>query len=221
MGKSAKTAETNGADDRYRSLARELMQPGANGNGVGHAKAVGVVGCETRNARSRVAADLAIQAANCASAPVLLIDADERHRRVARRFGLNGSPGWHEVVAGSVEVKNCVHSANSGRLAVMTAGTERTQPQVNGQIQGDRSQLDALKTEYGLVVIDMPPASEFDCPPASGWLDEAVLVVEAERTRIQSAQRAKSLLERAGVRVAGVVLANRREHVPGWLYDRL
>jgi Mrp family chromosome partitioning ATPase len=140
---------------------------------------------------------------------------------VAQRFGLNGSPGWHEVVAGSVDVKSCVHSANSGRLAVMTAGAERPQPHVNGQTPANHSQLDAIKAEYGLVVIDMPPSSEFDCPPASGWLDEAVLVVEAERTRIQSAQRARSILERAGVRVAGVVLANRREHVPGWLYDWL
>jgi Mrp family chromosome partitioning ATPase len=45
--------------------------------------------------------------------------------------------------------------------------------------------------------------------------------VEAEHTRIQSAQRAKDLLERAGVRVTGVVLANRREHIPRWLYQRL
>jgi Mrp family chromosome partitioning ATPase len=52
-------------------------------------------------------------------------------------------------------------------------------------------------------------------------LDETLLVVEAERTRTKSAQRAKELLERAGVRVTGVVLANRREHVPRWLYDRL
>jgi Mrp family chromosome partitioning ATPase len=211
-----KDAANTSIDARYRSLARELMQQG----GVG-GRAVGVVGCETRSARSRVAADLAIQAANCASSPVLLIDADERHRLVAQRFGLNGAPGWHEVMAGSAEVKSCVHEANSGRLSVMTAGAERSGPGENGHVPSDRSRLDGLKTDYGLVVIDMPPAAEFDCPPAAGWLDEAVLVVEAERTRIQSAQRAKALLERAGVRVAGVVLANRREHVPRWLYDRL
>ena len=49
---------------------------------------------------------------------------------------------------------------------------------------------------------------------ASAWLDEMVLVVEAERTRIQTALHAKAIIERTGVRLAGVVLANRREHVP-------
>jgi polysaccharide biosynthesis transport protein len=216
-----KSAESAKIDARYRLLARELLQHSSAAGGSTNAKAIGVVGCETRNARSRVAAELAIQAANCARTPVLLIDADEQHRLVAQRFGLNGSPGWHEVMAGSAEVKNCVHSANSGRLAVMTPGAERSPSAEHIHVHGDRSQLDALKTEYGLVVIDMPPASELDCPPASGWLDEAVLVVEAERTRVQSAQRAKALLERSGVRIAGVVLANQRNYVPGWLYDRL
>jgi Mrp family chromosome partitioning ATPase len=214
-------AETAKIDARYRLLARDLLQHGRTGIGSTNAKAIGVVGCETRNARSRVAADLAIQAANCVRMPVLLIDADEQHRLVAQRFGLNGSPGWHEVMTGSAEVKDCVHSANSGRLAVMTPGTERSASQEHTHVQADRSRLDSLKTEYGLVVIDMPPVSEFECPPASGWLDEAVLVVEAERTRIRSAQRAKALLERSGVKVAGVVLANQRDYVPGWLYDRL
>ena len=32
--------------------------------------------------------------------PVLLIDADARRRRVTKRFHINGSPGWREVLAG-------------------------------------------------------------------------------------------------------------------------
>jgi Mrp family chromosome partitioning ATPase len=71
------------------------------------------------------------------------------------------------------------------------------------------------------VVIDMPPAAELDAPTSTDWLDETVLVVEAERTHIQSARRAKKLLERSGVQVAGVVLANEREHVPQWLRNWL
>ena len=57
--------------------------------------------------------------------------------------------------------------------------------------------------------------------PSTDWLDEMVLVVDAEKTRIQAAKRAKDSLQRAGVHVTGVVLANRREHIPRWLYQRL
>lgn len=205
----------------YRALACDMLHNSAVVNGHRHAKAVGVVGCEGATARSRVAEDLAVQAAHCGSDPVLLIDADERHRYVAQRFGLNGSPGWREVLAGVADPGSCVHAADGGRLEVMTPGEP-------GSLLGDiahapqgREQLEQLKNKYGLVVVDLPSANEFDTRASAGWLDEAVLVVEAECTRIQTARRAKSLLERAGIRVSGVVLANRREHIPRWLYNRL
>lgn len=203
----------------FRPLAHQLLSYNGNGNGHAIAKAIGVVGCETGASRSKVAAALAIQAANCGMAPVLLIDADEGARNVAARFGLNGSPGWHEVLAGTAEAQACVHSANEGRLAVMTAGQVPTTHEPHGA--GTDDQLNELKHKYGLVVIDLPSANLVETRAAAGWPDESLIVVEAEQTRIQSAQRAKLLLERAGVRVTGVVLANQREYVPRWMYDRL
>jgi Mrp family chromosome partitioning ATPase len=167
-----------------------------------------------------VAAGLATAAADCTSQPVLLIDADARYRRVARRFGLNGSPGWREVIAGTADAESCVHRSKEGRLAVMTSGGKRIAAVEQRRELNQQGQLEEIKSEYGLVVVDMPPAAEFDAPPSSEWLDEMVLVVEAERTRTKTAQRIKDSLERAGVRVAGVVLANTREHIPGWLGGR-
>src|SRR5436190_6693376 len=155
------SAEGNGvADSRYRSLAQELLRANGSDNGHLHGKAVGIVGCETRDARSQVAADLAIQAACCTVAPVLLIDADERRRHVAKSFGLNGSPGWHEVSTGTADAASCVHAAKHSKLAVMTAGEENAPKNGAAADGANRSKLDDLKREYGLVVIDMPPASE-------------------------------------------------------------
>jgi uncharacterized protein involved in exopolysaccharide biosynthesis/Mrp family chromosome partitioning ATPase len=208
----------DGLDARYRILAREFMSRGGERTA---ATAVGVIGCDATTARSRVASELAIQAADCDIAPILLIDADDRRRNVTRTFGLNGSPGWREVVKGAAEVQACIHPAEGRRLAVMTPGEPNRGGEHEEVAAGVESRLDQLKGAYGLVIIDLPPAAELNSPPTSGWIDETVLVVEAERTRIQSAQRTKLLLERAGVHVAGVVLANRREHIPRWLYDRL
>ena len=155
---------------------------------------------------------------------MLLIDADARRRRVTKRFHINGSPGWREVLTGQADTENCVHLQEVGNLAVMSPGSPYTnehEPAVRPTAAG-HEQLDEIKSDYGLVVVDMPPERDMEAVPAGAeWLDEMVLVVEAEHTRIQSAQRAKDMLERAGVHVTGVVLANRREHIPRWLYQRL
>jgi uncharacterized protein involved in exopolysaccharide biosynthesis/Mrp family chromosome partitioning ATPase len=223
-------AEGNGHNGQqkhagYRALVNEIMSShGAKGqqNGDRHARTVGVVGCDTSKLRSKVAADLAIQAASSGSDPVLLIDADARRRRVTKRFHINGSPGWREVLAGVVNADSCVHRQEAGNLSVMSPGTPNGHAPVERPATGAFGQLNGIKSDYGLVVVDLPAARDLEStPPASEWLDEMVLVVEAERTRIQSAQRAKDMLERAGVHVTGVVLANRREHIPGWLYRRL
>jgi Mrp family chromosome partitioning ATPase len=100
-----------------------------------------------------------------------------------------------------------------------------------GKVQGDApsskrngavsSLLQEIKSDYGMVVVDLPGPGALEPVASNDWLDEMVLVVEAERTRIQSAKRAIEMLERAGIRLRGVVLANRREHIPNWLYQRL
>ncbi|MEX2092485.1 MAG: hypothetical protein WD971_07395 [Pirellulales bacterium] len=206
----------------YRALVRELMSNGENGDR--HARTVGVVGCDASKLRSQVAGDLAIQASSSGTEPVLLIDADSRRRRVTRRFHINGSPGWREVLAGEADAESCVHRQEVNNLAVMSPGAPNGHEHDphSRPTAGALGQLAEIKTDYGLVVVDLPPARDMDAQsPAAEWLDEMVLVVEAERTRIQSAQRAKDMLQRAGVHVTGVVLANRREHIPRWLYQRL
>jgi uncharacterized protein involved in exopolysaccharide biosynthesis/Mrp family chromosome partitioning ATPase len=207
--------------NRYRALVGELLCSNGNGNGKLHGKAVGVVGCEASDSRSRVAAGLAVQAASLGTSPVLLIDADERHRRVARHFKINGSPGWRELLAGMADTESCVHRQTNGTLAVMPPGGQNGHAS-NGKPPGSTSaQLEKIKADYGIVVIDLPAPGTLEPVVSPGWLDETVMVVEAERTRVQSAIRAKEVLERAGIRLRGVVLANRREHVPHWLYQRL
>jgi Mrp family chromosome partitioning ATPase len=203
----------------YQAMLRALG--GTSDSGRRCAKTVGVVGCETAKSRSRVAGNLAIQAASCGADPVLLIDADARRRRVSKRFHLNGSPGWCEIMKGNAIAKTCVQPSKLGNLALLGPGGAKASPLESSQAIETRGPLDDLKGDFGLVVIDLPPAGELNGATVANLVDEVVLVVEAERTRIQAAQRARDLLTRAGIRVAGVVLANRREHIPRWLYQRL
>ena len=195
-----------------------------SGNGDRHARTVGVIGCESSKFRSQVATDLAMQAATSGVDPVLLIDADSRRRRVTKRFHINGSPGWREVLSGEVDAESCIHRPKVTNLCVMSPGTpngHEREPVARPEV-GVLGQLDEIKNDYGLVVVDMPAARYMDAQvPSAEWMDEMVLVVESERTRVQAAKRAKDMLQRAGVHVTGVVLANRREHIPRWLYQRL
>jgi polysaccharide biosynthesis transport protein len=204
----------------YSGLLTALLANGENGHPS--AKMVGVVGCGTSKVRSQIAGNIAIQAANDAVDPVLLIDGDARRQRIAKRFRLNGAPGWRQLMAGSAVADKCVQWSKPSNLAVMGPGN------ANGDVPGSVStsntlgDLNKIATGYGLVIVDLPSTQELEGSSAAPeWIDEIVLVVDAERTRVQVAQRTINVLDRAGIRVTGVVLANRREHIPRWLYQRL
>ena len=209
---------------RYQGLVAVVRSfGGSEHNDCERAKTIGIVGCDTAKLRSQVAGNLAIEAALSGSDPILLIDADARHQRVAKRFQLNGSPGWRDAVSGSAALQECFQQSSPDNLSVMGPGASGTAIQTTGSpLVGALARLEGIKTLFSLVVVDLPPAGELaSTQSASEWVDEAVLVVEAERTRIQAAKRARDMLHRSGVRVLGVVLANRREYVPDWLYQRL
>lgn len=214
-------ANCTAADRGYRSLLASVRS-GQHSRST-HARAVGVFGCGSSNTRSDVAENLAVQAAEATEERVLLVDADVEHAHVAQHFALNGAPGWRDVLSGRAAVANCLQRSDWANLSILGPGdTQRADaaPSADEPTSGPDS-LERLKSEFGLVVVDLPQVSEACGPPSLDWVDEVVLVVEAEQTRVQTAQRARDLLNRAGVRVAGVVLANRRDHIPAWLYQKL
>jgi Mrp family chromosome partitioning ATPase len=72
------------------------------------------------------------------------------------------------------------------------------------------------------VIIDAPSLSQH---PESLLLlrkaDGAILVVESEKTRKQSALWAKRQIEKTEVPLLGVILNRRKYRVPNWLYKRI
>ena len=206
--------------DSYRGLLTALSANGENGHR--RAKTVGVVGCDTSKVRSLVAGNIAVQAANAAADPVLLIDGDARRQRIAKRFRLNGAPGWRQLMAGSAVAEKCVQWSKPSNLAVMGPGNANGDAPATDSTPNTLGDLNGITTGFGLVIVDLPSTREQQGSSAAPeWIDEMVLVVDAERTRIQAARRTIDVLRRAGIRVTGVVLANRREHIPRWLYQRL
>jgi uncharacterized protein involved in exopolysaccharide biosynthesis/Mrp family chromosome partitioning ATPase len=229
--RSLKTANRRGVEDslaiaeKHRSY-KELfasLQPSIFSDDR-YAKTVGVVGCEASNSKSRVAGNLALAAASTRNNSVLLIDADTRRRRISQRFRLNRTAGWQDLLAGNAVANRCVHLSKQSNLALMGPGTGISHASNTSALASTSlaEQLTGIKANFGFIVVDLPPATDMDGASAAlTWIDEAVLVVQAEQTRIQVAQRSIDTLRRAGVEITGVILANRREYIPAWLYRRL
>jgi Mrp family chromosome partitioning ATPase len=84
---------------------------------------------------------------------------------------------------------------------------------------GDRlqSMLDMLRASFPVIVLDTPPTEAPEAAAAARYCDGSVLVVGAGRTRQWEIETAKTLLERLGGQIVGIVLNRERSVLPRWL----
>ena len=87
---------------------------------------------------------------------------------------------------------------------------------------GVRARFEELRTQFEYVLINAPPMNVFaDSALLGQFSDGVILVVEANSTRRETAQRLKENLEAANVQVLGVVLNNRTFPIPESVYRKL
>jgi len=159
---------------------------------------VAVTSCRFDEDKSRVAASLAAVLKQTSQGRVLLLDARGLQQR--EQPGRVALPGFEVGTDGSLP-------GGAGRSCESTSASEL---------------LASLKQDYSYIVLDAPPVLGTTAGARiCGQADAVILVLEAEATRWEVAREAKDLLQQARARLLGVVLNNRRYHIPHWLYERL
>ena len=87
---------------------------------------------------------------------------------------------------------------------------------------GVATALEQLRAHFDFVIFDLPPANVYgDTSILGPRLDAAMIVIEADRTRIPEVERTRRSLERVGVKLVGSVLNRRRSYIPAFLEEML
>lgn len=79
--------------------------------------------------------------------------------------------------------------------------------------------LTRLSAHFDNIVVDCGAISRAnDIATVARWCNGVVLVVEADRTRLDEIDHARMRIERVGGHLLGCVLNKRKYPIPGWLY---
>jgi tyrosine-protein kinase Etk/Wzc len=138
---------------------------------------------------------------------VLLIDADLRRSSVAAMFGLKRRGGLSELIRGSIEFQNAIHTGVLGHLDVMTTGSLPTDPSALLTSDAFAEVLEKASERYDVVIVDTPPmllASETaEMAPCMGTL---LMVARAGDNELGDLSESANQLRHAGAQFQGVVL---------------
>ncbi|MBW8271278.1 P-loop NTPase family protein [Caldovatus aquaticus] len=182
---------------------------------------VHLTAAERGDGASTLARELAVAAASLASCRVLLLDCGTAEED---RGGTLGRP-LPDVVSsflrcGQAEVALVTVSGASFHAAMLRPSFEPGGLSEDGRSLGEL--YHGLRRAYDLLIVDCPPILEAPyLVRIAQETPQVVLVVQAEKTRIPSAMRARDEIALAGANLVGVVLNKRRPYLPRFLDRRL
>jgi protein-tyrosine kinase len=202
--------------EEFRQLRDHLLI----GNAGHELKTLAVCKAKAGEGSSTVAFHLAIAFANDPRMRVILVDSDLRHPGLHTLLGVSQEDGLYEILTeGAATIKERIKKTALHNLCVITSGARLTPQSVIFAPRVYAEVLEALKTDFSMVIVDTPSTLTDDTAlSAAAQCDGILLVVQAEQTRWEIAQEAQARLRRAGAKFLGVVLNRRTYPIPEFLY---
>ena len=194
-------APHSNAAERYRALRGRVLHK----EELTPLRVIAITSPGQREGKSVTAANLAVAMAQEFQRSVLLIDADLRTPSIHSLFGIDPGPGLSDVLSGETTIDQALVVLPELRLTVLTAGAI---PEYPAELLGSsamRRTLDALRTRFDRVVVDLPPVLPLaDVGTVAPMVDGAVVVVRAGLTQRPALDEALAAFDEQ--KVLGVVL---------------
>ena len=151
----------------------------------------------------------------------LLIDMDLRRPKLTETFSqLKGELGIVDVLAGQTEIEKVFHETNVPMLTVVGSGSKCPNPSELLH-EGDFIELlERLRPQFDRIILDSAPVLPVsDSRLLAKHVQTVVLVVRSRKTPIGAMVRARALLDKAGAKLAGVVVNGMKRSGGGGGYN--
>jgi chain length determinant protein tyrosine kinase EpsG len=190
--------------EQLRALRSQLMLRWVDGKA--RPSSLAVVSPGKAEGRSFLAANLAIVFSQL-GARTLLIDADLRTPRQHVLFKLGNTSGLSELLAGRLSTDAIVRIPNLRGLSVLPAGAVPPNPQ---ELLGRPAFVEVLRafsSDFDVVIIDTPAATEYaDAQTIAVRAGAALMVARKNKSSVQELSEFALSLRQAGTTLIGSVL---------------
>jgi len=199
----------------YEKIRAWLTNPAARGQRL---QTVMLVGCRSGVGTTTTAGLLASTLAEAKKSRVLIVDANFRTPALNMVFEARHNGGLSETVSNGMPFDAQIQPTNRQNLFVLTGGPISFFPTEVFEGEAMDRFLSQLKQHFDFVIFDTAPVLDFpDAYVLAPKVDSIILVVQADKTSIEDAQRSKRELERAGGHILGVVVNRQRDYTPAAL----
>jgi capsular exopolysaccharide synthesis family protein len=187
--------------EQYRALRTRIL----HGDSGAQTNIILVTSPASGDGKSLTVANLGLAMAQEFQRRVCVVDANLRHPKLHRLFGVPDTPGLSDVLAGRVSLDDAFIAIEEHHLTVLPAGTAPAHPAELLGTMTMRRVLDALRSRFDAVLIDAPAAAPLaDVGILNPLVDSVLVVVRAGVTTKPAIHDTIAALD--GGRLLGVVL---------------
>lgn len=188
--------------EAYRNLRSSLLYMAIEGK---RPKILVVTSAIPGDGKSMTTANLAITMALSGSR-VLLVDADLRKGLLHRRFGLNPTIGFSEVLAGKATAAQVILPTSTANLSLLPRGDTMRNPGEMFLKPSTHELIKELASQFDYVIFDTAPVmAADDVTSLSPHVEGVLFVIRAHYTSGRVARAALDLLYQREVAVLGLV----------------
>jgi capsular exopolysaccharide synthesis family protein len=186
-------------------------------------RVVVVTGARRGDGATQISTSLALLGAEAnAELRIALVDFNLRDPAVADLLGIPREPGLTDVLNGRVRLEAAMHALtlkNGNKLHVLPCGPRADHPLGLLRSRQVRALIGQLRDRYDHVLLDAANVNNHPDPQVLGaQVDGALLVIRAGETPRETVAEAKKRLDLAGVRCLGLVMNQRTDPIPSFLY---
>jgi len=208
-------------EEAYQRLGTNLLvSPGQQA--TDHPKLLGVVASRHGEGATTTAAVFGSILVRRRGGRVAVVEANFRSPSFATAFGVKPEPGLTEMIRGQATLAEAAQATAVPKLFAVAAGQPTDACAALFDSPGLPAAFAQLRESFDFVIVDLPPVNVYgDALIVGPHLDAAIIVIEADATRVPDVERARRTLERSGVRFVGSVLNRQRNYIPNFLEEML
>jgi len=208
-------------EEAYQQLGTNiLVSPGSESQAT--PQLLGVVASRHGEGATTTAAVFASILVRRRGGRVCVVEANLRSPSFERVFGTHPGGGFADLIRGERALADVTQTTPIPNLFAIGAGDAPAGVSALFDSPGVVVALEQLRSNFDFVILDLPPVNLYgDASIIGPRLDAAMIVIEADRTRIPDVERTRRALDRVGVRLVGSVLNRRRSYIPAFLEELL
>ena len=208
-------------EEAYQRLGTNLLvSPGQPA--TDHPKLLGVVASRHGEGATTTAGVFASILVRRRGGRVVVVEGNMRSPSFETAFGVKPAPGLAELIQGQASLTEVAQATSVAKLFAIAAGNCSVQCAALFDSPGLPAAFAQLRENFDFVIVDLPPVNVYgDALIVGPHLDAAIIVIEADATRVPDIERARRTLERCGVRFVGSVLNRQRNYIPAFIEEML